>query len=296
MTSDNGNLIRCPGCDKVYRVHPEKLPPGLTSFNCRGCGSLIPLEDRWQPVAEDAPVVLVAISEEDLAQLVVRILARNGYRGMIADCGKDVVNLLERGNTAHALLLNVSMDDVMGYELLDRIRRTDAGRTLPVILLSAIHHAMRYKRAPLSLYGADDYIERHHLPDMLVPKLLRLLKPERDVPGADDPSVHEPHTDEQVTERREIESMCRDDQVEVGTDDGRIRRVCRVIVGDIALYNENVISSASGEEEIFNAISGDLEEGESMLADKFPEKRDTAIEILRAEMRKMLASRGRTST
>ena len=27
MTIGNGKIVRCPGCEKVYRVQPEKLPP-----------------------------------------------------------------------------------------------------------------------------------------------------------------------------------------------------------------------------------------------------------------------------
>jgi len=37
----------------------------------------------------------------------------------------------------------------------------------------------RYKRTPTNLYGADDYIEKHHIPDILVPKLNKLIFPER---------------------------------------------------------------------------------------------------------------------
>jgi DNA-binding response OmpR family regulator len=292
MTEEKGNLFRCPGCEKLYRVNPEKLPPGLTSFNCRTCGSLIPLETAPDHVPEDARRIIIAISEDDLSQLVLRILARGQIQGVIAATGEEVLATLAKDPAIGAILLNVSLMDTMGYELLDRIRKMPGGDKMPVILLSAIHHAMRYKRAPSSLYGANDYIERHHLPDMLIPKLTRMMEPGSEVPGADDPSVHEPHTDEQVAERREIEEICRDDQVVEDPAEEKVRRMCRVIAGDIALYNEDTIGTSTSMSEVFEAISGDLEEGILLLAEKFPDSQDKAAGILRDEMQELLAGRG----
>jgi len=58
-----------------------------------------------------------------------------------------------------------------------------------VVLVSAIYDKTRYKRAPSSLYGADDYIERHHIHDGLIPKLKKMLGIEN---SPSSPSVAQP--------------------------------------------------------------------------------------------------------
>ena len=44
-----------------------------------------------------------------------------------------------------------------------------------VILIASVFNKTAYKRTPHSLYGADDYVEQHHIPDMLPVKLARLI-------------------------------------------------------------------------------------------------------------------------
>ena len=46
--------------------------------------------------------------------------------------------------------------------------------TTRVVLVASIYNRTGYKRRPTSLYGADDYVEQHHIPDALVGKLERL--------------------------------------------------------------------------------------------------------------------------
>jgi hypothetical protein len=72
---------------------------------------------------------------------------------------------------------------------------------------------------------------------------------------------------------------------------GEIQRMCRVIVGDIALYNEHVIASTSPEN-LLDAIASDLTEGEALLMSKFPEMEDQLSHLLRGEMLRLLNSRG----
>jgi len=291
MDEDNNSLIKCSRCGKSYKVHPDKLPRGVTSFNCRGCGTLIPVPDvsGHIHIEDDAGIVLIAVDESELAQLIVRILSRGGVRSMIAGSGDKVMSILGGNSTVDILLLNVTLPDMLGYELIDAIRSGESNANIPVILLSSINHSMRYKRAPVSLYGADEYLERHHLPDMLIPKIARLLEP--DPESRDNMPMQEPHTDKQVQERREIDELCRDDEVEADPTKAKMRRMCRVIAGDIALYNEDTINNTSPEK-ILEAIRGDLEEGASLLTEKFPDNQEISIQILKGEMEKLLVKRG----
>jgi DNA-binding response OmpR family regulator len=289
-------LIKCAGCGKAYRIHPEKLPQGVTSFPCRACGALVPIDriDAGTGAAGEERMILVVVEEKELAQLIERILGRHGYKGQSVHSGEEAVEAV-RDNNLVLIRINVFLPDMMGYEILDAINgEREEERKVPSILLSSVHHAARYKRAPTSLYGADDYIERHHLPDLLVPKIRRILDSDGAEQPAVDPGKLPPPEDEQVRERREIEDLEMSQQSSENPAAEEIQRLCRVIAGDIALYNEDVISTTAPGQ-ILEAISRDLTEGEALLDRKFPGKGEQSSKLLREEMTNLLESRGITT-
>lgn len=291
-TGTSGIIVRCESCEKTYRVHSEKLPPGVSSFPCRACGTLVPItRGKVDKIPTDAAErILIVVEEEELGKLIQRILSGNGYHGHPVNSGKKAFEAL-KGGGVDLLLVSVYMPDMMGYELLDKVADELPGSRIPSILLSAIHHATRYKRAPTSLYGADDYLERHHLPDLLIPKIRRLLSSGDDSLGKVTPGDVPPPTDEQVLVRRDLETMERTNHISETPQMGDVQRMCRVIVGDIALYNEDIIESTSPEN-MLDAIASDLSEGEALLMGRFPEMEDQLSHLLRGEMLRLLNSRG----
>jgi len=291
-TGASGIIIKCEGCDKAYKVYPEKLPSGVSSFTCRACGNLIPITrvQADKTSTGEAGRMLIVVEEEELGKLIQRILVNNGFKGHLATSGKEALEAL-KGGALDLILVSVYMPDMMGYELLDKIEKDQFGPKIPSILLSAVHHAARYKRAPTSLYGADDYLERHHLPDLLVPKIRQLLSSGDDSLPKVTPGDMPPPTDEQVLVRRDLETMERASQIPEDPQMGELQRMCRVIVGDIALYNEDVIASTSPEN-LLEAIASDLSEGEALLMSRFPEMDDQLSHLLRGEMLRLLNSRG----
>ena len=96
-----------------------------------------------------------------------------------------------------------------------------------------------------------------------------------------------------LSQRREIEDLEMQEQPSEDPAIEEIHRLCRVIAGDIALYNEDVIS-ASGPGQVLEAISQDLTEGEALLDRKFPGKGEQSYQLLRKEMANLLEARGIT--
>jgi DNA-binding response OmpR family regulator len=289
-------IVKCTVCDRAYKVHIDRLPRGVTSFPCRACGTLLPVRppvdnDRgFSPAGDEAPTVLIASNEKDLAALIRRILQGNGYRVFEAASGQETLRTV-RENPVDLLLVNIFLPDMMGFEVLDRIREERDGSVIPSILLSSVHHAARYKRAPTSLYGADDYIERHHLPDLLVPKISRLLEKSGQDRQPLAPSRMPALDDEQVLQRRELEEIENRSEKTWGDREADMRRLCRVVAGDIALYNQDLIRSTEPAL-ILAAISEDIKEGEALLGRKFPGQGQLAAEFLREEIELLLKSRG----
>jgi CheY-like chemotaxis protein len=69
----------------------------------------------------------------------------------------------------------VGLTGIYGFELCERLKGDPDTRGIKIILLSSVYGLTAYKRNPVTLYGADDYIEKHHIPDKLVPKIKQLL-------------------------------------------------------------------------------------------------------------------------
>jgi CheY-like chemotaxis protein len=298
-TSESGTtslIVKCSECTRNYRVHTDLLPEGVSSFPCKACGSLVPIErvnasdGENESAATETHTVLIAVQEEELAALVKRILHGHGYRAWIASSGVEALDKLRQGSV-DLLLINVFLPDMMGFEVLDRAGKERDGEPIPSILLSSIHHGTRYKRAPTSLYGASDYIERHHLPDFLIPKIKRLL--EKDIGEQVPPghSVMPPLTDDQVLQRRELEEIENTPRETKDVLDTEILRMCRVIAGDIALYNEDIIRCTEPHK-LLETIAEDLREGEELLERRFPEVGENAPQLIRKEIVLLMESRG----
>ncbi len=289
-------IVKCSGCDRVYRVHTERVPAGVSSFSCRACGSLLPFPSSSHPDGSTAPAddgascILLVVNEEELAALIRRILETNGYRVLAVSTGEATLQAI-RENTVDLLLINVFLPDMMGFELLDRIRQEDGRNDIPSILLSSVHHATRYKRAPTSLYGANDYLERHHLPDLLVSKIRRLLEERGEEQEPVNPSHMPALSDEQVLQRRELEKIENRPPETGNTLEEEMLRMCRVIAGDIALYNEDLIRSTEPDQ-LLNVLGEDLREGEALLEKKFQGTSGVAESVLREEIELLLRSRG----
>ena len=83
------------------------------------------------------PLVLVAEDSEINQKVLLRQLALLGYKGHVADNGRQALEIWRKGNYA-LLLTDLQMPDMDGYELCAAIRAEEKGNTrIPIILLTA---------------------------------------------------------------------------------------------------------------------------------------------------------------
>jgi DNA-binding response OmpR family regulator len=118
--------------------------------------------------------ILVAVDGEATQDIMKEILAEAGYEVFLAGTGKEALSILDREHP-HAAFLDVALPQVLGFEICEIIKKSSHLKSTGVVLVSSIYDKARYKREPQSLYGADDYIERHHIHDQMVVKLRKIL-------------------------------------------------------------------------------------------------------------------------
>jgi CheY-like chemotaxis protein len=96
-------------------------------------------------------------------------LRANGMEVLLADSGRTALEALEREANVGAVLMDVMMPEMDGYEATRRIRRDPRFASLPIIALTA--KAMKGDRERCLEAGANEYIPK----PVDMSKLLALL-------------------------------------------------------------------------------------------------------------------------
>jgi DNA-binding response OmpR family regulator len=121
---------------------------------------------------ENEPLVLVADDDDDIRSLVAFRLERSGYRVLVARDGEEALALAVK-HTPDLAVLDVMMPKIDGYEVTRRLRREDATRAMPVILLTS--RAQEADVARGFEAGADDYIRKPFSPQELRARVQAIL-------------------------------------------------------------------------------------------------------------------------
>jgi CheY-like chemotaxis protein len=236
-----------------------------------------------EPQAESAPAgpkweldkkkIVIAHDGDSVLRLAESILTEEGYEVTCESEGIAAVMAIER-EKPFLVLLDVALPRIYGFEICDRLKNSPESNGIKVILLAAIYDKTRYKREPVSLYGADDYIEKHHIQDCLVKKVKRLGADVQPAPGTrvpreeemNRPAPEELHLhEEQKFEMRTEEitpglaaPSVGDHQVEAA------RRFARIILSDIALYNQGAVEAGVRDGNFEEALAAELREGRDL--------------------------------
>lgn len=179
--------VRCPRCGNVL---PVKRPSSISSGPPARTITLP--QKAASSAAPTGPLILVAHDSDIIRNMVSDVLIDAGFRVDIATNGAEALKKA-LANKPQGMVLDVGLPGIYGFEVCERLKGDPATRVIKIVLLSSVYDMRRYKRTPMTLYGADDYIEKHHIPDFLVQKLHRLIFPEEF--EADSPRIkeHTPH-------------------------------------------------------------------------------------------------------
>lgn len=186
-------ILTCPGCKNSFNMD-EMWSSDTVEKVCEHCHSLLNVkriiqvelirreESRPVPPAVEAEEVLhidekkvlVAVEGSATREIVREVLEGSGFEAIETSTGREALFLLKKFKPAIAVI-DVGLPQIFGFEVCEIIKKSPVLNGTGVILVASIYDKARYKREPESLYGADDYIERHHIKDDLFFKIKRLL-------------------------------------------------------------------------------------------------------------------------
>ncbi len=223
------------------------------------------------------PRVIVAHERSAVRQIVGRVLQQEGFDPTPAADADAALALLNAGPWG-ALVLDVALPGVPAFELCERTRQlgTTGAGAQAIVLVASVYRSTSYKRRPTRLYGADDYVEIHHLGDALPAKLRRVLG---------------------------IEDTTADLHLEAGEalraiGDGRMGEhdeadLAKLIVADVVLYNGDRILGAADAAAAERAVAHDLEAARELFAHVTHTPSRTVADPIRNAFWELMAALGR---
>ena len=199
------------------------------------------------------PRILFAHERRGVARAVQRVLEREGFAVEHVAEGSACARRLAETRWA-GLVVDVALPTVAGYELVELAR--SAGPTAGaqvVVLVASVYRRTSYKRQPTRLYGADDYVEIHHLCDSLPRKLYQHLG----LP---------PQPALELTEAEAREALRVEGDTRMEEPQADQRRLASLIVADMVLYNGDAIHQAHDLAEAEAAVGPDLDIARQLFA------------------------------
>jgi CheY-like chemotaxis protein/signal transduction histidine kinase/HAMP domain-containing protein len=115
----------------------------------------------------------VLIVDDDVRNIfaLTSVLDRHGLKSLYAENGKDGIAILKKNPEIEAVLMDIMMPEMDGYETMQTIRKMGKFKKLPIIAITA--KAMKGDREKCIEAGASDYIAKPVDTDQLL-SLLRV--------------------------------------------------------------------------------------------------------------------------
>lgn len=118
-------------------------------------------------------VVLVVDDDADNRTMYCEFLTHAGYRVLEAADGHEAV-ALATAQRPDAVVMDLVLPGLDGYEVTRRLRAEDATRDVAVVVVSGLVHADSKRRA--HEIGIDSFLDKPCLPIALEAELRRLLR------------------------------------------------------------------------------------------------------------------------
>jgi CheY-like chemotaxis protein len=122
-------------------------------------------------VVASRPIVLLVQPERDDREMYTEFLRHYGLAAVCCSTAADALTLAPKADViVTAILLPGQMD---GIEFITRLRRNDATKRLPILVLTAAAWNTERERAEHA--GCDAFLSKPCLPDALLREVRRLL-------------------------------------------------------------------------------------------------------------------------
>ncbi len=158
-------VVICPKCKVKLKVDDAKLSSAGSRFKCPKCSTVLVVKKPAEHIkkALDSSKVLLAHSNITVMENARTMLQDQGYKVITSADGIDtMVKALKE--LPFLAVVEVSLPKIYGFEICKRLKSRPETKDMKFILVPSTFDKSKYRREPVSLYGADDYIEAHDIP------------------------------------------------------------------------------------------------------------------------------------
>jgi CheY-like chemotaxis protein len=120
-------------------------------------------------------LVLVVDDEPDVRLVARVVLTSAGHQVIEAESGEAALAHLDSEHAPDAVLLDVRMPGIDGWEVLRRLRADDANATVPVVVFTA--HLLARDDAPPEWRGYEHFLTKPFKPDELLEAVALAINP-----------------------------------------------------------------------------------------------------------------------
>ncbi|MCC7382472.1 MAG: response regulator [Deltaproteobacteria bacterium] len=103
--------------------------------------------------------ILVVEDDKSVARFLGDVLEREGYKVLFESDGEWALRTAQ-SKPVDLMLLDVLLPKLVGFDVVDRLRQTEKGKTLPVVMISGVYRAAAHKDALMQKLGIIDYLDK----------------------------------------------------------------------------------------------------------------------------------------
>ncbi len=119
--------------------------------------------------------ILVVDDEPEIVKLVTKVMEARGHRVTIGRDGQEALDQVAK-ERPDVLVLDLNLPKVDGFEVCRRLKSAAATRDLPIVMMTAAFPSIGDADRGMTL-GADEYVVKPFLREVLVHNVERLLPP-----------------------------------------------------------------------------------------------------------------------
>jgi DNA-binding response OmpR family regulator len=119
--------------------------------------------------------ILVVDDEPEIVKMVQKIMEARGHRVTTARDGQEALDAVSK-ERPELLILDLNLPKVTGFEVCKRLKTDPATKHIPVVMLTAAYVTVEDAAKGIG-EGADEYVVKPFLREVLVHNVERLLEP-----------------------------------------------------------------------------------------------------------------------
>lgn len=127
------------------------------------------------PAIKPSGTILVCDDDAGVRHILAEQLRQHGYTVLEAERGEQAIQLAEH-QPIEAILLDLYMPGLSGWETLERLKHNPATAEIPVVVLSALSPAARPSRGAPLIAAAQGWVQKPFTEPLLLAELGRVLR------------------------------------------------------------------------------------------------------------------------